>query len=47
MTLFNPGKPGDIRRRPLQNGLGRLKTMAPRWYLERFGWLPEEASRET
>jgi hypothetical protein len=47
MTLFNPGNPGDLRRRPLQNGLGRLKTMAPRWYLERFGWLPEEATRDS
>lgn len=39
MTLIDPGAPGDLRRRPVLNGHGRLKTMAPRWYLERFGGL--------
>jgi hypothetical protein len=45
MTRFEPGEPGDARRRPIQNGRGRLKTVAPRWYLERFGWLPKDSSR--
>lgn len=42
MVLFDPGEPGDLRRRPIQNGYGRIKSMAPRWYLERLGWPPQD-----
>ncbi len=46
MILFEPGKPGDLRRRPIQNGGGRIKSMAPRWYLERLGWLPQDIQKD-
>ena len=46
MILFDPGKPGDLRRRPIQNGGGRIKSMAPRWYLERLSWLPQDIQKD-
>lgn len=39
MLLCDPGPPGDERRKPLADESGRLKTRAPRWFLEAVGWL--------
>ncbi|HEX6386071.1 MAG TPA: hypothetical protein VF177_15480 [Anaerolineae bacterium] len=30
----SPGRPGDERRKPLMDADGRLKSRAPRWFLE-------------
>ena len=44
MILFDPGNPEDLRRKPLVDGEGKLRSQAPRWFLEGIGWIAEESS---
>jgi hypothetical protein len=37
MVRCDPGQPGDDRRRPPADAQGRLKSHAPRWFLEAIG----------
>jgi len=42
MIRCDAGQPGDERRKPVINGNGRLKSHAPRWFLEAVGSLPAQ-----
>ena len=44
MIHFDPGNPEDFRRKPLFDEQGKLRSQAPRWFLEGLGWIPEEPS---
>jgi hypothetical protein len=37
MIACNPGRPGDKRRKPVEDRFGKLVSRAPRWYLEAVG----------
>jgi len=39
MVLFDPGNPEDFRRKPLFTTQGKLRSQAPRWFLEGIGWV--------
>jgi hypothetical protein len=40
MILFDPGNLEDFRRKPLFTARGKLRSQAPRWFLEGIGWVP-------
>jgi hypothetical protein len=44
MILFDPGNQEDLRRKPLFDEDGNLRSQAPRWFLEGIGWLVEDSS---
>lgn len=44
MVLVDPGEEGDERRKPLLDEEGRLKSQAPRWFLEALGFLLDDDS---
>lgn len=37
MICCEPGEWGDARRRPVMDSQGRLRSAAPRWFLEATG----------
>ena len=39
MICCDVGALGDERRKPLMDASGRVRTRAPRWYLEAVGWV--------
>jgi hypothetical protein len=42
MLRCDAGNPGDETRKPLMDTDGRLKSHAPRWFLETIGLLPAQ-----
>lgn len=42
MIRCDAGRPGDERRKPVLDNRGRMKSRAPRWFLEAVGSLPAE-----
>jgi len=40
MVRCEVGEPDDERRKPLTDESGRLRSQAPRWFLEAVGWIP-------
>jgi hypothetical protein len=40
MIVCDVGGPGDERRKPVIDASGRLKSRAPRWFMEAVGWIP-------
>lgn len=39
MVECNTGKPGDERRKPVEDHYGHFVSRAPLWYLEALGWI--------
>ncbi len=39
MMGCDPGELGHERRKPMMDATGRIRTRAPRWYLEAAGWI--------